>query len=87
VGLEGIDDGFVVHPAPEVVVERACFFGKLECGDGVFSGGVDFKFVADDARVEQDLFEFFVGHVGDFLNVEVVKKCLVSLAFLENGDP
>ena len=55
VSFECIDDGFVIYPTPEVVVERASFFEKFECGEGVFSGSEDFEPISDDTWVKQEL--------------------------------
>src|SRR5439155_8751891 len=78
---------FAAAEPPKVSVEAAKFLLHSEQSRCVLNCGGDFQPVANDARIDEELFHFAVVVLRHSFRVEVVKDFAVMLALLEDGVP
>lgn len=70
-------DGGVIDDGPEGVREGGAAVEEGEVGAGVGDGGVDLEAIADDAGVDEELFDFGRGVAGHARGIEVVEGLAV----------
>lgn len=82
-----IDDGFLVHKISKISIQAPEFFLGLECCDRVFSHRVDLQSVADDAWIEEDIFELLICHLRDPFDIPIMEMLSILFPFAEHCDP
>ena len=81
--LEMIDHRRAANEGPEKL--HRVF--QRQPGLGVAPGGVEFKTIADDARIEHQFIDFRVAHLRYALYVEAEHHLAITLTFTQHGDP
>jgi len=80
-------NGRTTDKIPDELVEGAEFPLHPQEGLGVRDGGLDFKAIADDARVAKEGAEFFGFVAGDFGGIEAAEELAIAFTFLKDGVP
>ncbi len=81
--FEVVDDRPAADEAPQPA------HGIFDCqpGPGVLTDGENFPPMPDDAGIEDEIFEFGIGHGGDFFRLEIVEHLAVAFTFLQDRPP
>ncbi len=85
--LPAIDLGLAVHETPDVIRKRAEFVLNFQETLSIGHRRDDFESITHDARIEQQLLDFFRGEAGDFFRIEVGERLAISFAFAIDRDP
>ena len=77
-----VDDGFLFREEREcVVVKTVKFFLDADKEPSIADCGFEFKSVSDDTCVMHEPLYVLLGHVGDFVDVKVMKCFSVAFSF------
>lgn len=86
-GLPVILDGLPLGEAPQIGIQRTELPLDLENVVGIVNDGVDFGFVADDARVGEQFLNFYLVVAGHHANLEMIERQTEILALAQDGIP
>jgi hypothetical protein len=82
-----IDLGLAADEAPDVLGERTEFVLHFQELSSVVDRREDLQTIADDARIEHELLDAFVGEASDFFRIKIGERFAVGVALAIDGDP
>ncbi len=79
--------GLAVHKAPNVFGKRTKFVLHVNKRPGIADRRDDLEPIADDAWVQKEFFDAFVGKARHFFRIELSERFAISFALAIDGDP
>ena len=78
---------FAVHEIPDIAGEAAAVLLDPQKGLSVLSRAKNLQTVANNLRVLEQFFQFFIAVAGNFLCIEIIECLTITLAFAQHRDP